>query len=81
MDTRKRNVGDFEICAKAVDTPLGGYLAGVALHRLDSVAGTSELVHSEDRLFRGHVFPDAHSALVRAMDIGHQMVRSLAVVA
>ncbi|HZE90244.1 MAG TPA: hypothetical protein VE029_00835 [Rhizobacter sp.] len=81
MDTREHKVGDFRICAKAIDTPLGGFVAGVALYRLDAAAGSAELVHSEDGLFRGHVFADAHAALVRAMDVGHQLLRSLAVVA
>jgi hypothetical protein len=82
MDFRERKVGDFKIVAKAYPAAQGGFLAAVDVHRVQpELLPHVDVVYSNSKLFRGHQFEDAHSALVRAMDVGHQMVRGLLVVA
>ena len=82
MDIREHKAGDFRICAKALPRPGGGYLAGVELHRVPAeFSAHIDVVYSKDSLFHGRAFEDAHSAMVAAMDVGHQMVRRLATVA
>jgi hypothetical protein len=82
MDTRERQVGDFKIVAKAYPAAQGGFIAAVDIQRVrPEMLPHVDVVYSNGKLFRGHQFEDAHSALVRAMDVGHQMIRGLITVA
>jgi hypothetical protein len=82
MDSRERKVGDFNIVAKAYPAAQGGFIAAVDIQRVrPEMLPHVDVVYSSQKLFKGHQFEDAHSALVRAMDVGHQMIRGLLVAA
>jgi hypothetical protein len=72
----------FKIVAKAYPAAQGGFIAAVDIQRVrPEMLPHVDVVYSNGKLFRGHQFEDAHSALVRAMDVGHQMIRGLITVA
>ncbi len=81
MHFNERDVGDFRIYAGAIEEPLGGYVAGVVVHRRRGNQRTPELVYRDDRLFGGHRFESPSDALTRALDAGHRAIRTLEVAA
>ena len=81
MHFTERDVGEFRIYAGAMEEPMGGYVAGVVVHRRRGRGQNPELVFRDDRLFGGHRFEAAHDALVRALDRGHRAIRALEIAA
>lgn len=80
MHFEERDVGDFRIYAGAVEAQ-GGYVAGVAVHRLRGVTRPPEMMLRDDSLFGGHRFASPQDALNRALDAGHRAIRALVVAA
>jgi hypothetical protein len=76
MHFTERDVGDFRIYAGAIEEPLGGYVAGVVVHRRRGLGRPPELVFRDDRLFGAHRFDKANDALMRALDAGHRAIRA-----
>ncbi|RZU01020.1 hypothetical protein [Rivibacter subsaxonicus] len=81
MNFQQCDVDGFRIYAGALDTPHGGYIAAVEVHRVNpprsapSMADHAERIFSNDLLSGGHRFAEPELALRHALQIGRQVVR------
>lgn len=80
MERQLRHVGDFEICATAMPSALGGYTAAVSVRRRRH-GPPEEVLFSNAVLADGFRFADVKAAMRYAFDVGHRSVRLIAAAA